>query len=90
MAAARRYLYAGVIILAASGGAAIYFNFQGFKCLTGLANLDRSIIPPAIVEGMERDCALVTNSYVYSIYGVVAGAVLVVVGFMKKRKDNAS
>ena len=90
MAAARRYLYAGAIILAASGVAAVYLYFQGFRCLTDLASLDRSIVPPGIVEEMERNCALVTNSYVYSIYGVIAGIVLVVVGFMKKRKDNAS
>jgi hypothetical protein len=90
LAAARRYLYAGVIILAASGAVAIYLNFQGARCLTDLRQLDRSVVPPEIVEGMERNCALVTNSYVYSIYGVVAGIVLVVAGFMKKRKDNAS
>ena len=90
MAAARRHLYAGAIFLVASGVATVYLYFQGFRCLTDLASLDRSIAPPGIVEEMERNCALVTNSYVYSIYGVIAGIVLVVVGFMKKRKDNAS
>ena len=79
-----------MVILAASGAIAIYLNFQGFRCLTELGQLDRSIVPPEIVEGMERNCAITTNSYVYSIYGVVSGIVLIVAGFMKKRKDNVS
>jgi hypothetical protein len=90
VASAGRYFYSGIVILAASGAIAIYLNFQGFRCLTDLVQLDRSIVPSEIVEGMERNCALVTNSYVYSIYGVVAGIVLIVAWFMKKRKDNAS
>ena len=90
MASASKYLYSGVVILAASGAVAIYLNFQGFRCLTDLDRLDTSVVPPGVIEEMERNCAIITNSYVYSIYGVVAGAVLVVAGFMKKRKDNAS
>jgi hypothetical protein len=90
LASAGRYLYVGAIIIAISGAIATYLNFQGARCLTDIARLDRSVAPPGLVEEMERNCAVVTNSYVYSIYGVVAGIVLVVVGFMKKRKGNAS
>ena len=90
MAAASKYLYVGIVVLAASGAAAIYLNFQGVRCLSDLAQIDRSVVPPELLEEMERNCAVVTNSYVYSIYAVVAGIVLVVVGFMKKRKDNVS
>ena len=90
MAVASKYLYVGMIILTASGAAAIYLNFQGVQCLTNLAQIDRSVMPPELLEEMERNCAVVTSSYVYSIYAVVAGIVLVVAGFMKKRKDNAS
>ena len=77
-------------MLAASGAAAIYLNFQGVRCLSDLAQIDRTVAPPGLLDEMERNCAIVTNSYVYSIYAVVAGIVLVVTGFMKKRKDNAS
>ena len=90
MAAASKYLYVGIIILAVSGAAAIYLNFQGVRCLSDFAQIDRSVVPPELLKEMERNCAVVTNSYVYSIYAVVVGIVLVVVGFMKKRKDNAS
>jgi hypothetical protein len=90
LAAPARYLYVGIIVLAVSGAVAIYLNFQGARCLTSLAQLDRSVVPPSLVEEMEKNCAITTNSYVYSIYGVVAGIALVVIGFMRKRKDNAS
>lgn len=90
MADASRYAYVGVTILAVSGAIAIYLNFQGVKCLSDLAFVDRSVLTPGQLEEMERNCSIVTNSYVYSVYGIVAGIVLVVMGFMKRRKGNVS
>ena len=90
MADASRYAYVGVTILAVSGAIAIYLNFQGVKCLSDLAFVDRSVLTPGQLEEMERNCSIVTNSYVYSVYGIVAGIVLVVMGFMKRRKSNVS
>lgn len=87
---AQRYIYVGTDILAARGALAIYLNFQGFWCLTDLTQLDRSVVPPDVIEELESNCAITTNSYVHSIYGVVAGTMLVVVGFMRKRNANAS
>ncbi|OLC83357.1 MAG: hypothetical protein AUJ08_05465 [Thaumarchaeota archaeon 13_1_40CM_3_50_5] len=90
MADASRYAYVGVAILAVTGAIAIYLNFQGVKCLSDLAFVDRSVLTPGHLEEMERNCSIVTNSYVYSVYGIVAGIVLVVMGFMKRRKGNVS
>lgn len=90
MASATKYLHVGTVILAVSGAATVYLNFQGVRCLSELAQIDRSIVPLELLKEMERNCAVVTNSYVYSVYAVVAGIMLVVVGYMKKRKDNAS
>jgi len=90
LADASRYAYVGVTILAVSGAIAIYLNFQGVKCLSNLAFVDRSVLTPGQLEEMERNCSIVTNSYVYSVYGIVAGIVLVVMGFMKRRKGNVS
>jgi len=90
MTAAAKYLHFGIIILVASGAIAIYLNFQGARCLTDIARLDRSVVPGELVAELERNCAIITNSYVYSIYGIVAGIILVVIGFMKKRKTDAS
>ncbi len=71
-------------MLAVSGAVAIYLNFQGVKCLSDFAQIDRSIVPPELLKEMERNCAVDANSYIYSVYAVVAGIVLVVVGFMKR------
>jgi hypothetical protein len=86
LASPRRYLYVGAAILAVSGATAIYFNFQGFRCLFDLARVESSVIEPGQLEEMESNCSIITNSYVYSVYGVIAGIVLIVIGFMRKRR----
>ena len=49
-----------------------------------------SVATPDLADELERNCAITANSYVYSLYAVVDGIVLVVMSFMIKRKDNAS
>lgn len=88
--AAAKYLHIGIIVIAASGAISIYLNFQGARCLTDITRLDRAVVPAELVNELERNCAIITNSYVYSIYSIVAGIVLVIIGFMKKRKNDAS
>lgn len=90
MTDAAKYSYIGAIILAVSGVIAIYLNFQGLRCLSDLALVDRSVLTPGKLEEMERNCSIVTNSYVYSVYGIVTGIVLVVIGVVKRRNGNAS
>lgn len=82
-----KYMYIGAITLAASGAAAIYLNFQGFKCLSDLAQVDRSLLTLERLEEMERNCSIITNSYVYSVYGIIIGIILIVIGLLKKRKS---
>lgn len=81
-------MYIGAIILAASGIAAIYLNFQGIRCLTELAQVDRTIFSAERLEEMEINCLIITNSYVYSIYGVIVGVILIVIALIKKKKDR--
>ena len=88
MASARKYVYTGAIMLAVSGAAAIYLNFQSYKCLNDLRTADRSIIMPGQLEEMDRNCSITTNSYVYSVYAVVVGIIVLMAGFVKKRKGN--
>ncbi len=83
-----KYIYVGAITLAASGGAAIYLNFQGVKCLSDLVQADRSILNAEQLEEMERSCAIITNSYVYSVYGIIIGIILIVIGAVKSRKST--
>ena len=82
-----KYIYVGAITLAASGGAAIYLNFQGVKCLSDLVQVDRSILTAEQLEEMERNCFIITNSYVYSIYGIIVGIILIIIGVVKSRKS---
>jgi hypothetical protein len=82
-----RYLYIGAITLAASGAVAIYLNFQAVKCLSDLAQVDRSAITLEHLEEMEENCSIITNSYVYSVYGAIIGITLIVIGLVKKRKS---
>ncbi|HEX2170701.1 MAG TPA: hypothetical protein VHF65_10430 [Nitrososphaera sp.] len=82
-----KYIYVGAITLAASGGAAIYLNFQGVKCLSDLVQVDRSILTAEQLEEMERNCFIITNSYVYSIYGIIVGIILIIMGVVKSRKS---
>jgi hypothetical protein len=84
----KKYIYIGTIMLAASGAVAIYLNFQGVKCLSDLVQVDTSVLAPERLEEMERNCSIVTNSYVYSLYGVIIGITLMVIGFVKKRKSR--
>jgi hypothetical protein len=88
LASAKKYRYTEAIIVAVSGAISIYLNFQGYRCLSDIARLDSSVVGPKL-EKIERNCSIITNSYAYSIYGVIAGIVLVVIGFMKK-KGNVS
>ena len=83
----KKYIYIGTIILVASGAVAIYLNFQGVKCLSDLAQVDISVLAPEHLEEMERNCSIITNSYVYSLYGVIIGISLIVIGLVKKRKS---
>jgi hypothetical protein len=82
----KKYIYIGTIILAASGAVAIYLNFQGIKCLSDLVQIDRSVLDPERLEEMERNCFIITNSYVYSLYVVIIGITLIIIGLVKKRK----
>jgi hypothetical protein len=80
-------MYIGAITLAASGAAAIYLNFQGIRCLSDLAQVDRTVFSAERLEEMERNCSIVTNSYVYSVYGIIIGIILLVIALVKKRKN---
>ena len=82
-----KYIYIGAITLAASGAVAIYLNYQGIKCLSDLMQVDRSVLTIERLEEMERNCFIITNSYVYSIYGVIVGIMLIVIGLVKKRQS---
>jgi hypothetical protein len=79
-------MYIGAITLAASGATALYLNSQGIKCLSDLAQVDRTLFTSDRLEEMERNCFMITNSYVYSVYGVIVGIILILIGLVKNRR----
>jgi hypothetical protein len=82
-----KYLAAGAGLLVAGSVAAVLLNIQGASCLTQLARVDRSAFPSDALEQMERDCFIVTNSYVYSLFAAAAGAVVLGYWYFKRRRQ---
>lgn len=83
-----RYLAAGAALLVAGGVAAVLLNIQGASCLTQLARVDRSAFPPDVLEQMEQNCFVITNSYVYSLFAAVAGAVVLGYWYFNRRRRS--
>jgi len=81
-----RYLAVGAGLLVAGSVAAVLLNLQGVSCLTQLSRVDRSAFPPDVIEAMEQNCFIITNSYVYSLFAAVVGAVVLSYGFFKRRR----
>ena len=71
-----KYLHAGIVTLAVSGVAAAYLNFEGARCLASIGN-GGAALPQRTLEEAAEYCFVITNSYVYSLFGVVAGIILV-------------
>lgn len=84
-AQANKYLFTGTIILAASGSVATYLNFQGVACLTALNRIDDQIYSPEGRAEVERNCFIMTNSYVYSLFAVVVGLALIAIWAAKRK-----
>ncbi|MEW5840464.1 hypothetical protein [Nitrososphaera sp.] len=96
-----KYLAAGIVMLAAGSSLAVVLNVQGAACLTQLARLDSgdgggggSSMPPSPAtaaagrDELERNCFIVTNSYTYSLFAAVIGAVLVAYHYYRKDRDK--
>jgi hypothetical protein len=75
----------GIVLLAAGASSAVLLNAQGASCLSQLARLDRSAMPAGTAH-LERDCFIITNSYVYSLFAAVIGAAVLAYWYWKKRQ----
>lgn len=92
----RRYKYytIGSFILIISTILSIYLYFQSFNCLTELSqyynsqdeidNQNNTIIDQTI-SNMQRNCFIITNSYVFSLFGVIIGIIIIIIGFWKRK-----
>jgi hypothetical protein len=80
-----RYLYSGAIALAISGAAAVYLNFEGVRCMNEL-NTTEELQSQQALKDASTSCFVITNSYVYSLFGVVVGMILLVIWAFKRNQ----
>ena len=87
-----RYYTVGSCILIISAILSIYLNFQSFNCLTKLSEYYNSQIridsQNNIFIDLQRNCFIITNSYVFAVFGVIIGIIIIIIGHWKKRKLN--
>ena len=87
-----RYYTVGSCILIISAILSIYLNFQSFNCLTKLSEYYNSQIRTDsqnnIFIDLQRNCFIITNSYVFAVFGVIIGIIIIIIGHWKKRKLN--
>jgi len=86
------YYTVGSCILIISAILSIYLNFQSFNCLTKLSEYYNSQIRSDsqnnIFVDLQRNCFIITNSYVFAVFGVIIGIIIIIIGHWKKRKLN--
>ena len=70
----------------------LFLNFQSFNCLTKLSEYYNSPIEidpqNNTTIDLQRNCFIITNSYVFSVFGIIIGVIILIVGYWKKRKIN--
>jgi hypothetical protein len=70
----------------------LFLNFQSFNCLTKLSeyyNSPLEIDPEnKTTVDLQRNCFIITNSYVFSVFGILIGVIILLVGYWKKKKNK--
>ena len=70
----------------------LFLNFQSFNCLTKLSeyyNSPLEIDPQNNTTiDLQRNCFIITNSYVFSVFGIIIGVMILIVGYWKKKKNK--
>jgi hypothetical protein len=70
----------------------LFLNFQSFNCLTKLSeyyNSPLEIDPQNnTTVDLQRNCFIITNSYVFSVFGILIGVIILLVEYWKKKKNK--
>jgi hypothetical protein len=70
----------------------LFLNFQSFNCLTKLSEYYNSPIEidpqNNTTIDLQRNCFIITNSYVFSVFGIIIGVIILIVGYWKKKKNQ--
>jgi hypothetical protein len=81
-----RYLKVGMILLIAGAVMAIYLNNEGINCLSELGRTtNMSPDNNLALEQLKGYCFFITNAYVYSLFGLIIGLLIIIVWYSKYR-----
>ncbi|MDQ3840580.1 MAG: hypothetical protein M3297_15080 [Thermoproteota archaeon] len=80
-----RYLKVGLFLLIVGAVLAVYLNNEGIKCLSELSRSENSSSDNIQIAVLRGNCFFITNSYVYSLLGLIIGASIIVVWYLKYR-----
>ena len=81
------YFYYGIFFIAVFSVLALDLNSEGFRCLSVLNQEGQNLTNPSL-RMLEWNCFVVTNSYVYSLFGIAIGGVLLLYWFRKNIKHG--
>lgn len=79
--------YYGTFFIAIFSVLALDLNIEGFRCLS-ILNQEGIELTDSTFRGVEWNCFLVTNSYVYSLFGIGIGVILLFLWYRKGLKQS--
>ena len=80
-----RYLKVGLSLVVIGAILAVYLNNEGVKCLSDLNRSGNMSSDDTQLERLKGSCFLITNSYVYSLFGLIIGSLIIIVWYSKYR-----
>ena len=80
-----RYLKVGLFLLITGAILALYLNNEGVKCLSELSGSGGMTSGNTQLEQLKGICFFITNSYVYSLFGLITGSLIIIVWYSKYR-----
>ena len=76
-----RYLKVGLFLLIGGAVLAVYLNNEGIKCLSEISRSENIRSDDTQLDVLKGNCFFITNSYVYSLFGLIIGALIIVVWY---------
>jgi hypothetical protein len=81
-----RYLKVGLILVIASAIMVIHLNNEGVKCLSEISRRQNlGLENDKELEQLRGTCFFITNSYFYSLFGLIIGSMIIIVWYSKYR-----
>jgi hypothetical protein len=77
------YFYYGIFFIAVFSVLALDLNLEGFRCLSTLSKDDHLDPLNLSIRELEWNCFIVTNSYVYSVFGIIIGGILLFIWYRR-------